>query len=188
FLGIIWARAFYGSLQAYGEAERFLKQGNTIRAITYYDRSLHWYTPFNPYVQRSAERLWEIGIRAEKEGDMKLALISFQTIRGGFIASMGFYSPGKGWIERCEGKIEDIVKRAGGQGRDQGDSGRVSPGIFWSTMVEVGFLGWMGGVIGLILDGIRRKETSKPYVIPFILWIGATAGFFILWIVGMMKA
>jgi hypothetical protein len=55
---ILWVRVFYGSMQDYKTGETLLRENQTIRAITYFDRSLHWYAPLNPYVERSAKRLW----------------------------------------------------------------------------------------------------------------------------------
>jgi len=80
-LAILWARVFCGSMKDFETGETFLKENQIIRAITYFDRSLHWYAPLNPYVQKSAQRLWEIGDRAERDGDLKLAFIAFSTIR-----------------------------------------------------------------------------------------------------------
>lgn len=77
FLIMVWARAFYGSMKAYHQGEIYLKGKQYIKAITFFDRSIHWYTPFNPYVRKSAERLWEIGNYAEGQGDIKLALIAY---------------------------------------------------------------------------------------------------------------
>jgi hypothetical protein len=74
-------------MQDYGTQGTFLKENQIIRAISYFDRSLHWYAPLNPYVQKSAQRLWEIGDRAERDGDLKLAFIAFSTIRSGFYGS-----------------------------------------------------------------------------------------------------
>ena len=50
---ILWIRVFYGSMQDYKTGETLLKENQTIRAITYFDRSLHWYAPLNPYMERS---------------------------------------------------------------------------------------------------------------------------------------
>ncbi|MFH1350087.1 MAG: hypothetical protein ABII26_04035, partial [Pseudomonadota bacterium] len=199
FLCIVWGRAFYGSMRSYHEGEKYLSQQKYIKAITFFDRSIHWYTPFNPYIEGSVERLWEIGIHAEKEGDIRLALIAFQTIRGGFIAARSFFSPGKSWIEKCQLKIEEIVKRTEKQREDREGLDAsvkdhlpiqriVTPGPLWSGVVEIGFLGWIGGVIGFIIFGVGRKEKVLNYKVHFLTWMAITAFFFTLWIVGMMKA
>jgi len=71
-------------MQDYDTGETLLKGNEIIRAITYFDRSLHWYAPVNPYLERAATRLWEIGEQAEKAGDKRLALIAYESIRTGF--------------------------------------------------------------------------------------------------------
>jgi hypothetical protein len=68
---VLWARVFYGAMEDYNKGEALLEENQTIRAITYFDRSLHWYAPLNPYVERAAKRLWDIGEKAEKENIRK---------------------------------------------------------------------------------------------------------------------
>ena len=184
---VIWGRALYGSRQAYQKGEAYLKEKQYIRAVTFFDRSLHWYTPFNPYVQESAQRLWEIGNHAERQGDIKLALIAFRTIRRGFYAASNFIVPGRRWIEKCESKIKKLamIKE---KGREVGVQSSQPPGIFWSIILELGFLGWIGSVICFILFGLRHKGESKYSTSMAIALIGLTIIFFTMWIVGMIKA
>jgi len=196
---MVWVRSFYGSMKAYHEGETYLKEHQYIKAITFFDRSIHWYTPFNPYIRKSAERLWEIGNHAEGQGDIKLALIAFRTIRRGFHAASSFYSPGKRWIEKCELKINELVmieeEKEGGREDFKsskeitpGGQNRVSPSIFWTIILEIGFLGWVGSVIGFIIFILGRKGESKYLTFSSLTWIGLIFVFFALWIVGMMKA
>jgi len=197
-LVLVWGRAFYGSMQAYHQGETYLKQRQYIRAVTFFDRSIHWYTPFNPYVQRSAQGLWKIGIHAEQQGDIKLALIAFRTMRQGFYAASSFYTPGKRWIHKCDLKIHELMEleqlkkeRPDGskvkEKLPQSQKG-VSPSIVWSIIVEIGFLGWIGSVIGFIMYTLGRKGESKYWTSLTLTWIGLTFVFFALWIIGMMKA
>jgi len=199
FFVMVWTRAFWGSMKAYQTGEIFLKEGNYIKAITFFDRSIHWYTPFNPYVQRSAEHLWEIGKLAEKEGDIRLSLIAYRTIRRGFRAASSFYVPRESWIKKCNVKIDALLLKNEKEGVAQGDTKSSethlfdtqkskSPDIFWSIIVEVGFLGWIGSVIGFIMIVMRRKGESKYTFFTFIIWIAVTIIFFSMWIVGMMKS
>jgi hypothetical protein len=92
------------------QGEAHFTANQYIKAITFFDRSIHWYTPFNPYVRKSAERLWEISKDAQKRGDIRLALIATRTIRRGFIAERSFYTPGRDWIEKCDLRIYDLLK------------------------------------------------------------------------------
>jgi len=196
---MVWARAFYGSMQAYHKGETYLEEHQYIKAITFFDRSIHWYTPFNPYVRKSAESLWDIGNRSEQLGDTKMALIAFRTIKRGFHAASSFYSPGKSWIKRCELKINTLVamEQAEKEGTDDlkqsiktihQSQEILPPSIFWSIILEIGLLGWIGSVIAFIMFTFRPKGESRYSIRSIIMWIGITCVFFALWIVGMMKA
>lgn len=201
FIGlfIVWGRAFYGSMKAYQKGETYLKEKQYIRAVTFFDRSIHWYTPFNPYVRRSAESLWSIGEQAEKEGDLRLALIAFRTIRSGFYGASHFRTPGKPWIKKSEEKVNALM-RTGGKGGDVSsdsaslresllnDQKSTSPKVVWTIVLEFGFLGWIGSVIGFIMYRLRHEKEGEARASLKILWLILGVVFFSLWIVGMMKA
>lgn len=184
-LVILWARVFYGSMKDYQTGETFLKEKQTIRAVTYFDRALHWYAPLNPYAERSAKRLWEIGEKAEKEGDTRMARIAFESIRSGFYAASHFLVPGKSWIDRVDRKLEGLGKRterSGGKLRDP------HPNPIWSVVVVTGFLGWIGSAAACIKFVLGRKEPSRAWVTKPGVWIGAGLVCFSLWILGMAMA
>jgi len=195
---MLWGRAYYGSMNAYRQGEIYLESRQYLKAVTHFDRSIHWYTPFNPYVERSAERLWNIGKNAEQKGDTKLALIAFRTIRQGFYAASHVAVPGKSWIARCDIKINDLMaleKRIGRGGHEAQSKMAmpqnqecVPPRIFWSIILEIGFLGWVGSILCLIMFPLRNREGRKKRKISILIWIGFVVVFFTLWIVGMMRA
>lgn len=197
FLFMTWLRCFYGSMEAYSTGDEMLKQKQLIRAITYFDRSIHWYTPWNPYVEKSAGRLWEIGEQAEREGDLTMALIAFRTIRGGFYAASHFVTPGMKWIEKSESKIDQLVrmeKKAESESRvgnlkemiRQSQKG-ASPDVFWTVILEIGFLGWVGSLFGFIFRKWGPKEGRSHFLGP-LTWLGFGSAFFAMWIIGMMRA
>jgi hypothetical protein len=199
FLLLTWVRAFYGSMEAYRTGEEFLAQKQFIRAITYFDRSIHWYTPLNPYVEKSARRLWQIGEQANKDGDIKMALIAFRAIRGGFYSASHFTTPGKDWIEKSDIMIaalslKEAENEAGSKDTEKSENPKThngkgtSPDVFWTAVLEVGFLGWVGSLFGFIF--VRWGPRKGPEKLPFktFAWIGSALGFFAIWIVGMMKA
>lgn len=196
---MVWGRAFYGSMEAYHQGEVYLKGDQYIRAITFFDRSIHWYTPFSPYVHRSAERLWEICIKAEEQGDIRLALIATRTIRRGFYAARSFYTPGKNWINKCDLKINELMRLERNQKEMQDAPTQqdkpirarqkaTSPSTLWSIIVEIGFLGWIGSVIGFIMFACKGDRKVKLSVSQGVAWASLALIFFALWIVGMMKA
>ncbi len=191
---LIWGRAFWGSAENYQAGIKQLEAQNYIKAITFFDRSLHWYTPFNPYIEKSVRNLWEIGLQAEQRGDVRLALIAIRAIRQGFYAARSFYTPGKEWIGRCNTKIASLTAKEIEEHQTGAKapalpvkSGDAEPDIFWTLFLEIGFLGWIGSVIGFLayaLTGKSLRLRSRPA----IFWGTAVIIFFSLWIVGMMRA
>ena len=73
-----------------------MEKGQYIEAVNFFDRCLHWYTPFNPYVNKSAERLWEISKLAEEKGDIRLAMIAVRNTQAGVHFSQKFLYSGEG--------------------------------------------------------------------------------------------
>ncbi|MFC1838817.1 hypothetical protein ACFL1N_04495 [Thermodesulfobacteriota bacterium] len=196
---LIWGRAFYGSISDYHKAETYNNSNQIIRAINFYDRSIHWYVPFNIYIQKSAERLWEIGEEAEEKDDIKLALIAFRTIRRGFYASRSIYQPGSEWIKRCDARIDYLNGLvSNGEKAASGSSGiekwpvtenrkDVNPNIAWTIILEIGFIGWIGSVICFIFSLSRTKEDERYPVSSVITYTVITIIFFAAWVFGMMK-
>ena len=196
---MIWARVFYGSMQACQEGETYLKAGQHIKAITFFDRSIHWYTPLNSYVDKSAARLWEISKDAQKRGDIRLALIAAKTIRRGFVAARSFYTPGRDWIERCDLRIHELVliEQVRKGELKKGELAEISildspqvkgPSILWSIILLTSLLGWIGSVIGFIMSGFRTSQKTRLLSISNLKWIILWATFFAIWVIGMMKA
>jgi len=198
-LAMVWLRAFYGSMKAYEEGERYFEQNQWIRAITFFDRSIHWYTPYNPYVEKSAKRLWEIGERAGRDGDIKLALISFRAIRGGFYSARSFYTPGKEWIRASEKRIHELEEMEKTQRGLQENAKTAAPdweksqevpgpNPGWSVVVAFSFLGWVGSLLAFIPCAFGAKEDAKRRFTRGAPWLGLAAVFYTLWIIGMFRA
>ncbi len=198
-LVMVWARAFYGSMQACQQGEIYLKANQYINAIAFFDRSIHWYIPFNPYVHESATHLWEISKEAQKRGNIRLALIAAKAIRRGFVAARSFFTPGRDWIERCDLRIHELVMikqvRKGDLKKEElaeisvFDNPQVKgPDILWSIILLTGLLGWIGSAIGFIMSGFRTFQETMPLSFSKFKWIVLWAVFFAIWIVGMMKA
>jgi hypothetical protein len=200
FLLMVWTRVFYGSMQACREGEVHLQKTQYIKAITFFDRSIHWYTPFNPYVHKSAERLWEISGDAEEMGDIRLALIAARTLRRGFVAARSFYIPDRNWIERCDLRIHELVfaeQAQKGLKTAEKPLEPVSvlnhpqvraPDPMWSAILLVGLLGWVGSVIGFIMRGFRIPWGSVGFKSLCFRWMPLWAAFFSMWIFGMVNA
>jgi len=189
---VLWLRVFYGSMQDYKTGETLLKETQTIRAITYFDRSLHWYAPLNPYVERSAKRLWEIGEKAEKEGDIRMARIAFESIRNACYGTSHIFTPGEEWIDKAESRIK---KLQGGKDYEYGESSKAAvapksphPHAVWSVAVVLGFLGWAGSVIGFIGLAFRKERATEKTYRKGLVWVSLILAFAALWVTGMVMA
>jgi hypothetical protein len=199
FLAMVWMRAFYGSMKTYDVGERYFQQDQWIQAITFFDRSIHWYTPYNPYVEKSAQRLWQIAERGQRDGDTKLALIAIRAIRGGFYSARSFYTPGANWITMSDEKIHELEEIEKTQkGFHENATARTSavessqevpgPNPGWSVVVVLSFLGWVGALLGFIPYAFGARREGKSRLTGGASWLGTAAVFYILWIIGMFQA
>jgi hypothetical protein len=196
---MVWGRAVYGSRRAYEQGEMHARADDPVKAVTFFDRAIRWYAPFNPYVEASANRLWEMGLRAAEKGDHRMALMAFQTLRRGFFAARGLYGPGQAWIRKCDEKIYDISGTrqhrtdSDGQEIETLNASSMSPETmpphpWWSLAVVGAFMGWVASVLGFIVFGM--KDGSTPCMewgraLPWGFGIGV---FFALWIWSVMQA
>jgi hypothetical protein len=195
----IWTRAFIGSMKNFAEGEEYFNDRQYIKAITLFDRSMHWYTPLNPYIERSAEYLWEISKRAEKINDDQLSIIALESIRNSFYSSRSFYSPGIGWIDRCEGKIHSIVKNQKEMILQKSDVDVEDtiyesnmkyndPNIFWTIILEIGLFGWIVSVLCFIFVFLGAESKSNKPIRSYLFWILLAGINYSLWILGIIKA
>ncbi|MFH1624726.1 MAG: hypothetical protein ABID54_06165 [Pseudomonadota bacterium] len=199
-IAMAFIKVYSGSIKEYNRAEKALQKGDTEAAIVHYQRSIQWYTPLNRYVARSAERLWEIGDEAEKNGDNDLAMMAYQELRSSFYSVRSFYTPYREWIDRVDNRISTLLaKRKPYSEEDRTrpfeqrreDALRIlkknlAPNVFWSVILEVGFLGWIGCIIGFIFrvfTGEKGFDGRRA-----LLWGGVIIIFYALWIVGMIRA
>jgi len=198
-IAMLWSRAFYGSLKAHNQGERHFKKQEYVSAVTFFDRSIRWYAPFNPYVRKSVERLWEIGTQAEKEGNTRLALIAMRTIRRGFYTARSFYTPGKDWIDKCDGKIDQLMELdptsespaaelRPSDGYPRRNQTVTAPGTVWSIILELGFLGWVGSMIGFIVFACKGNRRAKISTLPALLWGSLASICFAVWLIGLWRA
>ena len=197
---MVFIKVYSGSIKEYEKGEKSFGKGDMEASIVYYQRSIQWYTTFNKYVSGSVERLWEIGNKAEKKGEDNLALKAYQDLRSSLYSVRSFYTPYSEWIERCNDKISSLVakkepyskaQRGKTFGQRKTESLKIlkkdyAPNVFWSILLEIGFIGWIGCAIGFIFrvfTGEKGFDGRRA-----LLWGGLIIIFYALWIVGMMRA
>jgi hypothetical protein len=191
FLFLLWIKVFYSSMQDYKSGESLLKENQTIRAITYFDRSLHWYAPLNPYGERSAKKLWEIGERAVKEGDLRMARIAFESIRNACYGTSHLFNPCGEWIEKAESRITTLESEGahGQEGLAVGTPKKSPrPHAGWSVAAVVGFLAWVGSAIGFIISVFRKDRGTPRTFRKCLAWLSLILAFAALWVAGMVMA
>jgi tetratricopeptide (TPR) repeat protein len=203
-LFLLLAVVVYVGVQGYREYQKALTaraEGNLAKAITHYQRSIKWYLPGAPHVDRSAEGLWKIGEAAQEKGDRETALTAFQELRSSFYAARSFYTPGKEWIEKCNQKIAVLMAQWEATSSKRKEMASLEelrqkhldiltqkdrPDYFWSVVLEIGFFGWVGAVIGFI---IQVFQGEKGFVVRRALgWGGLFLVSYAIWIMGMLKA
>jgi len=199
-LTAVWVRAFVGSMNDFNKGEELLAEKQYVKAITFFDRAMHWYAFFNPYVEKSAEYLWEISDNAEKINDHKLAIIALETIRNSFYGTRSFCDPGLEWINECDKRILEIVGNSDESkpvsdnltGNDKNayliKTKYNDPEIFWTIVLETGFLGWVGSVIGLICFCPGRNNRQHKLIYSCWFWISLAFITYGLWLLGIFRA
>jgi hypothetical protein len=196
FVALLYAKTAYNARQDFALGEEAYAQGKYKVAVTHYERTIKWYTPLSPVVQRAVARLWQLGTEAEARGEVSLALEAYQTLRSSLYAVQSFYVPYQSWIPKSEERIAPLLARARAgdeQGEDRlaQDTARfamqlqrhVGPHLGWSVLVEIGFLGWVGATIGLIWYVV--DEQGHFVRRQGLLWGSLLTIFFALWLIGM---
>lgn len=200
FLLFVGGRVFYLQRSHFMKAEKYFAEANWKLAMREYNTAMHFYTPWPPYIKKSAKRLWQIGEMFEKQERLDWAHIAYSSIRSSFYAARSLYTPGKDWINKCDDKIADLNVRMlieeGSIKPEEADTEKKkhlhvmrvnrAPALFWSVLAEVGFLGWVVSVIFIIFKGFDdngklRKRFAFYGVLSFILT-------FAVWVMSLLKA
>lgn len=199
FFFLAGGKVLYSQRVHFNAAEQYFAQSNWKLAIREYDRTMNFYFPMSPYIQRSAEKLWHIGEMFEKENEMGWANIAYSSIRSSFYASRSLYTPGKDWIRKCDEKIADLNVRLlikeGSLKEKESEEERKrflsvmtadrAPDPLWSVFAETGFLGWIASVFFMIFKGF--DENGKIRVRFALYGIGSFCFAFSVWIISLLK-
>ncbi len=200
FLVLVCVKVVYLQHEHFSRAEQYYRASDWKSAIREYDETMHAYTPWSPYITRSAERLWQMGEMFENQGKLEWANKSYATIRSSFYASRSLYTPGREWIRKCDDRIADLNVRilirdgslkpeeAGLEKQKQLHVLTVdrAPAPGWAVAVEAGFFGWIASTVFIALRGFddSGKIRRKPVFYGALSFIFT----FALWVIGMLKA
>jgi tetratricopeptide (TPR) repeat protein len=106
---MFFASTWWRMSNQYNRGETALLSGDFAGAIAGFDSALHMYIPFHPTIEKSAERLWQIGETNERLGDINRALIAYRSLRSSFYADHWLVTPGVAWIKKCDKKIATLI-------------------------------------------------------------------------------
>jgi len=198
-LAVVYARVVYESQRNFFEAEEKLTQSKRHGAVYHFQAAAAWYSPFNPYVKKSHDRLWQIGRKAELAGDGDLALEAYRAIRSSILGSRSFFTPEAETLRAANERISVLMAAKAhapafkSMGLDElrrihygklADSKQ--PGPLWVMVLLLGFMLWTGAVAYFIFSGlgpglkVLRGHLIRSGVV-FALGMG-------LWITAMVMA
>lgn len=199
-IAVIGGRVFYLQRSHFLKAEEHYKESNLKLAISEYDTAMHFYLPFSPYIQKSAQRLWQMAEVFEREDKLEWAHMAYSSIRSSFYGGRSLFTPGKKWIERCDEKLADLnirmLLKEGSIKPEDADSLMAkhlytlkvdrAPKPLWSLIVALGFFGWVASVIFIIFRGFDKQgRLSRNAFIRAVLFFIL---FFLIWVVSLLKA
>lgn len=93
----------------FNQGEAAFRRGDFAGAVAGFESALHMYVPYNPAIEKAAERLWQIGETNERLGDIDRALIAYRSLRSSFYADHWLVTPGTDWIAKCDRKIAALI-------------------------------------------------------------------------------
>ncbi|MBI5611040.1 MAG: hypothetical protein HY902_19365 [Deltaproteobacteria bacterium] len=182
-------RATHEQRQAYARAVALEQAGDLWRAADEYRWALRWYTPWGPDHDRAAEALLQLGTQAAAS-DPELAVQALDNLRSGLIAGRSLWQPRRDLVERCSqtlpGLLVQVAQRRGDRrdpakllGQFTADYRRpIGVGSGVSLAVALGFLVWLGGLVGTARRGWNADGRWQRAGWP---WLTAAAAGFALW-------
>ncbi len=192
------AKVYLSAKSELAVGEHFLNESKPTRAVDHYLRAIKWHLPGLGVADEAANRIWAIAEQYENKGFSDRALGIYRMLRGAFFSTRSFFTPGETWIARCNEKIATLMANAPATApaiaKKSFEDRKVenmrllerdrSPNVAWSIVSEAGFIGWVGCLVGLIIQGFNAKGQFRRR--PAVLWSLAFVLFFAVWGFGLL--
>ncbi|MGD2080592.1 MAG: hypothetical protein PVG55_02995 [Nitrospirota bacterium] len=199
-IAAVFLRTFHLQRSHFLEARKHHAAGDLKLAVREYGTSLRFYVPLSPYTEEAARRLWRMGLEFEERGETMKARAAFSALRGSLYAARSLYTPGKDWIEKCDGRLASmqaaLLLEEGRISQGEVDSARKrhlralradrAPSPFWSFAAWVSFAGFVASVAFTLLRGLGPD--ARPGKRKAAAGLAAAACAFLLWVVSLMMA
>ncbi len=195
----LWLKVYISSMKDYHRAVVCYSNNQNIRAVNYLDRSMHWYAPLNPYVDRSADMLLNISKQAEKNGDIKLSFIALNSIKNSLYSTRSIFPIRKDILKKCEKRIKenlDIMAANGSYYQTHNKSSTTithaatrydDPNTLWSFILLFSLSGWIGSVLGFIYFKLNDSMTAAGIMTTSWFWFLMGGISYSLWIISMVR-
>ena len=193
---LIGARVVLSARAELREAEGLLALQDRDAAIVHLRRAARWYAPLSPYHVRALEHLRELGRAAEQAGEGELALSAYRALRGAILATRSTYVPERAQLEAANERIAALMAKQEPPGMDADKSEHQryeehlalltpipGPDVFWSCVLLLGFLSWVGAAFALSIRGLDSEDRWVPRELK--RWGGLIAVGFSLFVLGM---
>lgn len=200
FLLLFGGKVYFGSLEEFRKGEESLAREDFQAALIHYERAVHWHIPGGSSGKRSIERVWEIGRKMEEKGEVGKALEAYWTLRNSLYGVRSFYTPERNWIERADERIAALWTEREPHSAEEKKmtSGERkahylqllkkdwAPKAGWSAAAGCGFFGWVGCILAFIFS--FRRTGGGVHGRRALVWGGGALFFYLLWILGMVRA
>jgi hypothetical protein len=199
FLLLILGRVVTGTYKEFSRAEKYFSSKENVMASVHYERAIRWYTPLNPMVRKSIQRMLEIAAKYEEKGSIDDSINTYEALRGAIYSTRSFYTPYKNYIKLADESIARLRVLSAGSIANPENMGNKptredilavlskdrAPNVFWSIFMIGSFFGWVITVILFTMKIMpKEKLPGKSAVLSGALFFI----FYIAWLLGMAKA
>jgi hypothetical protein len=167
--------------QGYRNGMESLGKGDQKSAVMYFDRVLNAHIPFSPLEKKAKEHLLVFAERFEKNNELELALVCYETIRTSRYLARHFFVPDSKDIPFLNNRIASIKARLllkdglvkdfkEGYDQQMGIMNKdFSPSLSWSLIVVCSFWAY----VGFIFLWIFKRKPVYIYItcLAFIAWL-----------------
>jgi len=173
-ISVLAVRVVVSSRSELLEAQKLQEKGDIPGSIVHFRRAARWYAPASPYHVEALSELGKIAQQAERRGERPLALSAYRAIRAAIMSTRSFYTPERGRLKVANRRIAELMASESPPPIDAGKSREAlrqehlalleahhGPDIFWTCVLLLGFIAWVGGAF---LFSIRAIDETDRFI------------------------
>jgi hypothetical protein len=163
---VIAARMLLGGRAQLAAAASAAARGDRPAEVRHLRRAMAYYLPGSPYVRRAKDGLLAVAAAAEERRDLAVAARALLELRSAVLALRGLTHPYAELLPDVNRRLAALLPAL----PDAAPALRSAPGRvalaqrldrppepqpLWTTIALLGFLGWTGGAVAMLLRGLR---------------------------------